>query len=610
MVSIRAFPFQINASRRCPHTVAHGVRTSPLRLRQKSVSNSLLRRTSGRPDQVVPAETAAACSRAKTAHRAGHGRREARLLPSPEIRRSAKHPSWCAFRSSQCEEGLRGAQRRLLEQQAQTGVLTYGGDAGRVCLRVEAVMFDRSLRRPSLPSRPFRRPRRARARRSVSPDPPPPGYSNRSGTYRRTLAVQDDGRVSGRETDAVLEFQSSEAIRSEGVVALEERTMGELFPRALIESVRPQFLVEFLSPFHTYCESRGLALDAVRADSPEWLDELYRFFNVPDRRRPVALRAAVEAIVHLSDDEGQEDVHGAIADLGASPPEHLTVTELAFWMYERHPHAFEDACRQKQRSAKQRYREFLPLDRRPLLDASSTEARMDLLHKLSKRHGALGHSHYADVRITEDDDEVRIFWIHGRGMQSLGVIRSDDEREVQRLVRDRCDLTFVDRLSGRLSVSALNQDQVFFLKNALGEVFFQNAKHFQRAEIYTGAPLLERGKRSLSVDGIEGLRRIELRAATLYQPDRGRTTYESRRCLFDTHADEMALARATTDAFVLKMKLAILYGADAHERTIEIAMPNALQFDRSIAERSLRHFLVTRGFANYGDGHGDWRLAA
>lgn len=390
--------------------------------------------------------------------------------------------------------------------------------------------------------------------------------------------------------------------------------MGELFPRAMIESVRPEYVYEFLEPYRDYCMSRGLAVDleSWKSDERGFVERVYRFLNEMDAARPRGLVAASDAIVHVADDDGHDHVHAALAEHGAMPslPPLLTRTELALWAYERFPDAFADAARRKQRVSKQSLWEFLPADRRPLLGATSTERQAALNERLAARHGKLGHTRYARIDVVETPFETKIFWLHGRTAQTQGIIQPDEaQRTMQRVVRDRCDTTVIDRLTGTVAITALNPAQVGFLRETLGDVFFGNIEHYKETSIFTGAPLLERGQRALSVEGLPALERVEVRALTLWWDESGREHYMSDSCVFDTHVRRMREAQRTPETVVLGMRLALRYPGDPRERTVQISMPNHITVDRRVAARSLRTFLVTRGFANYGEGN-DWRLAA
>jgi hypothetical protein len=392
--------------------------------------------------------------------------------------------------------------------------------------------------------------------------------------------------------------------------------MGEQFPRMMIESVRREFFVEFLEPWRAHCAARGLGSDHLRALArDEFVERLYRLFNEPDPERPANLVAAIDAIVHLSEDDRNDHVQASLTKHAPETepvqiPPGLTTTELALWAYERYPRAFANAVRRKQRASKQPFHEYLPRDRRSLMEHATEERRQALRDRLRVRHGALGHTKYAGVRFYDNDFETRIFWIHGRSAEAQGIIEDDEKRALQHVIRERCDLTIIDRLTGRLSVNALNPAQVWFLRDALGDVFFGDGAHYHRNDIYSGAPLIEQGQRALSVDGIRALQRVQLRSLTIGEREGDDETWRSKSCLFLTRPSRMRELQLMPGVTVLRMRLAVQYAACDREKTVEITMPNHIEVDRRVGEPSLREFLVTRGFADYGDGFDNWRLAA
>jgi hypothetical protein len=411
----------------------------------------------------------------------------------------------------------------------------------------------------------------------------------------------------------VAAFEASKATGEEPPKS-EERVMGEAVPRAMIESVRPEFFIEFLESFRASCAAHGVSLDRdeARKDPDAFYEAVYRFFNEPSAAKPPALGAALEAIVHLAEDDAHESLRASLTKFGVSLSgfAEMTPPELALHAYEKHANAFACAIERKRASAKQRLWEYIPRDRRALGSPSSAETKTALLTRLRHRHGELGHTYYAGIKVTETADETRIFWFHGRGAQARPVIRSDNERELQRMVYERCDVTTVDRVTGRLSISAINPAQVDFLRQTLGAVFFADANHYAAAEIYTGAPLLERGRASLSVEGLPALRRVALRALSLDWE--GPETYVSpgrNTCLFDTKPARMREAQRAASAMVTTMKLLFEF-TNGRQKTLEIVIPNRMNIERSMFELPTRGFLTLRGFAVGGHGLDDWRLAA
>lgn len=403
--------------------------------------------------------------------------------------------------------------------------------------------------------------------------------------------------------------------------------MSELHLRTMIENVRPEFWREFLGGFQGYCDARGVRLDfgAARGDRAGFAEQLFELLATVDDNNDgdgMKLGGALEALVHVAEDDGHDHVRAALEQIvpDAGVPRRLTTAELAFYAYLRHPNAFELAKQWKQRAARQRLWEFLPADRRRFDGTITDQVREALRAALREHHERLGHTAYAGVRVVEAEHETRIFWSHGRAAQTQSVICEDDDgldnrrelrRELQTVVRERCDAAIVDRASGRLAVCAGDPRQVEFLRATMGAVFFGDPAHYAGTNIYTGAPLLHRGRRALGVDGIAALSRILL--LEICVEARGVETIASPSrtvCLFDAKPERMEAFQEHRGAVVLGMKLRADY-RDGRTKTVEIKMPNRIVIDRRRGEMAVREFLVTRELATYGnhDPH-DWTLAA
>jgi hypothetical protein len=397
--------------------------------------------------------------------------------------------------------------------------------------------------------------------------------------------------------------------------------MGELISRTLIETARARFLLPFLEPYRGYCEAHGVSLDphAARTDERGWLASVHRLLNdTSDDDRPKPLSPSVAAIVRMADFDGTERLYDALTkdETRVRMPERVTHLELALWAYEHHPVRFERAARRKQADARQNFWEYLPKQRKALIGADSNDAKTALAALLADHHDNLGQTRYAAIDVsTERPYETRILWGHGRAARTQAIITDNVQRDHLRFTPDRWDMTVIDHATGRLAVNAETERQRGFLREVLGRVFFADPSHFERTSIYTGRPLLERGRAALSTLGIPALREVRLRSVTIeFDDDPIAETYASRgsECVFETREKRLREASTRAGARVSSMKFAIYYAHGGRDRPLEIVIPNhVVVFDRRVAEQPIREFLVTRGFADYGDDdRGGWTLAA
>ncbi len=375
--------------------------------------------------------------------------------------------------------------------------------------------------------------------------------------------------------------------------------MGELFPRALLESAEGVFVCEFLETFSDYCARRGLVLDPA---APGWLDRVYRFLNEADAQRPAALRAALDLVAFLADEDGHRRLLSLMVEKGdlAGLPPRITPLELSLWAFEHKPDIFAEGARRKQADAKDNFWEFLP-QRRVDLRALSLETRDRMRQRMAEHHAVHGHTGYAELDVIEQPHETRLLWSRGRPTRSHGVINLNEQREQLRYVPERHDLATIDRATGRLSLAVDGKPHLEFMRRMLGEELFGDPEHFSITTIYESAPLVARGPSSISVRGIAGLRKVRLRRLTLVQPTgRLRTFSSTHGCVFDEDARDIASFARTPGTRVTEMRFALLYGHSPRERMLEVRPPNHIIFDRQVAEPVVREFLTRRGLAHYG----------
>jgi len=386
--------------------------------------------------------------------------------------------------------------------------------------------------------------------------------------------------------------------------------MGELIPKALIDSARPEYWISFLEPYSAYCARHGLTLDerAARADRDRWYRALHKIVRGYDPERPEPLRASSRRIAHVADDGGRERLVAGLRrrELGGE----LTIDrrsdlELALAVFDRHPEVFEEAALFKQAALKDNFWEYLPCRPTRIVNDPSPEAEEALRAAMSEHHYGYGHTAYCRLDVEPTPHEIRFVFSRGNAHRSHGIVNPSDEREQLDYTPELHDVALLDRATGRLSLSIGKLPHVDFTRRLFGRVLFSDPNYFSVAAIYSGAPLLEAGEAALSTRGVAGLRQVILRTIFLRRDDgHVRMLGAEEGSVFPEDAAHLE-RYAQEGCTVTSMRFDLLYGNSGRVRPLEIHTPNHIIFDRQIAEHAVREFLVARGFARYGDDHLD-----
>lgn len=384
--------------------------------------------------------------------------------------------------------------------------------------------------------------------------------------------------------------------------------MGELIPKALIDSARPEYWISFLEPYAAYCSERGLPLDAhaARADREQWYRALHKVVRGRDPTRPEPLRAASKRIAHVADDGGRERLAACLRrrDLGRElTSDRRTDLELALAVFDQYPEVFEEAARFKQAVLKDNLWEFLPARPTRIVADVTPETEETFRAAMSEHHFGYGHTAYCRLELETTPYEIRFMFSRGNAHRSHGVVSPAEQREQIDYTPEVHDLALLDRTTGRLSIGSDKVPHVDFTRRLFGRVLFRDERYFSGTSIYTGAPLLERGEGALSTRGIDGLREVILRMIWLRRDDGHiRMLGAEHGSVFPEDASLLA-RHAREGCRVTSMRFDLLYGNSGRLRPLEINAPNHISFDRQIAEHAVREFLVTRGFARYGVDH-------
>jgi hypothetical protein len=130
----------------------------------------------------------------------------------------------------------------------------------------------------------------------------------------------------------------------------------------------------------------------------------------------------------------------------------------------------------------------------------------------------------------------------------------------------------------------------------MGRVFYGNEDHFVPRPIYSGAPLVEDGRRALSTDGVPGLERVVLREVKVAADDRFHnrvqwTSTDAGSQLEEPFGQEL-LAMGVVKSFKLD-----LYSRGRRQPTsVVVSPPRDVDYDRRFCGDMVNEFLKARRF--------------
>lgn len=381
---------------------------------------------------------------------------------------------------------------------------------------------------------------------------------------------------------------------------------------SLLERVSTHLLVRFLRPFEDYLGARGVPLHGVAYDHA-WLGLLHGVLIAVDPAMPGQLQQALLDVADLASEAGHEaalhlagerqlDLFGAGAELSAE--------DLAFRLYLEHGELFAASHARVQSQEARRFVDFFPERHRPMEGARAEPKRVLLIEQLRRWFAARNRSEYADVRVSESDDEVSFVIIHGRPPRNLSVITSPLSRERLSIVPDKQDAVIFEKSTGRLSINAQFPAEHDFYRLAIGKVFFGAEDHFRPEAVLDCSVLIDDPASALSATGLHGLDAVALREITLEAVDAPCDSMEWR--ANDLHQVLLVelpdlLRRERT---VRKAKLALFPARSRKPKIVEIVPPNKLTYDRRTHEPVVREFLFARGFMRHPSNRNGQRQAA
>ena len=370
---------------------------------------------------------------------------------------------------------------------------------------------------------------------------------------------------------------------------------------SLLERVTPELLVRFLRPFGDYLAARAVQLDGVEHDHA-WVGGLHDVLIAVDPEMPGKLQQALLDVADIASDQGHETAVNLAGERQLnlfSTGGNISAEDLAFRLYVEHADLFAASHARIQSQEARRFVDFFPARHQPLEGAHAESKRVLLVNQLRRWFAGRNRSEFADVRVSETDDEIGFIVIHGRPPRNLSVITSPFSRDRVSIVPDKQDTVVFEKATGRLSINAQFPAEHDFYRLAVGKVFFGRDDHFEPHEVLDCSPLVDDLQAALSTEGLPALREVALREITLEATDAPRDTLVWRaNDLRDVLLAELPdLLRR--DRKVRKAKLALFPAGERRAKLVEIVPPNKLTYDRRTHEAAVREFLFARGFLRH-----------
>lgn len=359
-------------------------------------------------------------------------------------------------------------------------------------------------------------------------------------------------------------------------------------PKALIKRL--------LEPHRTYCEGRGLDIDALKDGDSDDNDRLMAFFSTPDPGMTPALLQALHQVDALSTEHG----HDLLLDyaeesgvpLGVSQPE-LGPRGFALLAYLDHRDLFLVAHDRQSIEKVQSFQEYAAkADRRLKLESVQPKLKA-VEEELGKFFQQRRRSEYCKIRSYLVDDEFSFVISHGRLYRSDGSVEKErwESQVSYRPLQD--DVVQYDNRSFRLKVKASDPKTREQYRRAFASQLFSDADFFGTGEVFTLKPLLDLGSEALvPTPGIKSVALVELR--WMLKNNR-RTVFilQSNDVLGELEGrTEIGLGKGE----VFYAKLMVRYASGGRPRKIELKLPNQAIYNRGRDLQATKDFLEQRGF--------------
>jgi hypothetical protein len=282
---------------------------------------------------------------------------------------------------------------------------------------------------------------------------------------------------------------------------------------SVVLELRKKSLSLLVMPHTGFFARHGLDLLDDKVDPQIWKMRIQNVLLHPSEPTPHALVEALTEVQAMATPLAHEEFlklaqeHGI--DLG-SDAALLTDVDLAAVFYARHNDLFMKTFVRLETRSPERFDDFFDMTRAPLHERIN-ETTMEQFTRSVREWWSVSRKRpaFSEVLIEENELTLAMLIAHGDVARCSGTIHPTTfERTRVTFIPECHDTIIFDKRTGRLSIHTQHKKDIKHYQTLVGEVFFQDHKHYKEHRTYTTAPLIEDGPKAL-----EGDAEIELSSA-------------------------------------------------------------------------------------------------
>ena len=366
-----------------------------------------------------------------------------------------------------------------------------------------------------------------------------------------------------------------------------------------LKAISPDFLSQFLAPYHEYLQSRGVGLP-LSYDTDSTFDLLTQVFLSPDAQTPRELVDSLYLVDEMSGNEEMDSLMGEAKTFGVSLTfESCTPIDIAIQIWLAAPdiiakkHAERFLCRARSFESYQ-LEPTLMKEWHPLSQDQLNHLTEDLDRWFEHKNRGRG----TRIFLSEHQEAVWFLVRHGEPFKRE---ESLDGRETTSVCYRplKYDAVVYEAHKGELRINARSKGEKQLYRTVFAKYLFGDETLFSGQDKYCLSPLREQGEAALVCTDIPGLEQIRLKELQLFH---GGSSWELETRKSD---DLFALYRKKGRPFpttgqLVKATFKVYFSDSPTPRSVVIKPGNVAQYMRDEDCDRIEQWLKARGFISSG----------